>query len=59
MLSCDYNGWTDAPEDEREGLDRFFSDVVRPEVGTCRRLLRDGLSAAAVIIAWKRRSHAR
>jgi putative oxidoreductase len=31
MLSCDYNGWTDAPEDEREGLDRSFSDVVRPD----------------------------
>jgi hypothetical protein len=21
MLSCDYNGWNDAPEDEREALD--------------------------------------
>ena len=31
MLSCDYNGWTDAPEDEREELDRYFSDVVRPD----------------------------
>lgn len=30
-MSCDYNGWTDAPEDEREELDRFFSDVVRPD----------------------------
>lgn len=29
MLSCDYNGWTDAPEDEREGLDRYLSGVVR------------------------------
>jgi len=31
MLSCDYNGWTDAPEDEREELDRYFSGVVRPD----------------------------
>lgn len=30
MLSCDYNGSTDAPEDERQELDRYFSDVVRP-----------------------------
>jgi putative oxidoreductase len=30
MLSGDYNGWTDTPEDEREELDRYFSDVVRP-----------------------------
>jgi putative oxidoreductase len=29
MLSCNYNGWTDAPEDEREELDRCFPDVVR------------------------------
>jgi putative oxidoreductase len=47
MLSCDYNGWNDAPEDEREGLDRYFSDIVRPEVGTCHQPLRDGFSSAA------------
>ena len=23
MLSCDYNGWTDAPADEREELERY------------------------------------
>jgi hypothetical protein len=23
VLSCDYNGWNDAPEDEREWLDQF------------------------------------
>jgi putative oxidoreductase len=34
MLSCDSNGWTDEPEDEREELDRFFSDVVRPDLGS-------------------------
>ena len=36
MLSCDYNGWTDAPEDEREELDGFVSDV-RPGVALPRR----------------------
>lgn len=23
MLSCDYNGWADVPEEEREGVDAF------------------------------------
>jgi hypothetical protein len=23
MFSCDYNGWADVPEDEREGIDVF------------------------------------
>jgi len=23
MLSCDYNGWNDTPEDEREALDAY------------------------------------
>lgn len=23
MFSCDYNGWADVPEEEREGLDAF------------------------------------
>jgi hypothetical protein len=23
MLSCDYNGWADVPEDEREGVEAF------------------------------------
>ena len=44
MLSVDYNGWTDAPEDEREELDRYFSDVVRPDsrspVATAERSVR-------------------
>jgi hypothetical protein len=31
MLSCDYNGWSDVPEDEREGLDVFFSENARGE----------------------------
>jgi hypothetical protein len=28
MLSCDYNGWNDAPEDEREWFDQH------PEIWT-------------------------
>lgn len=23
MFSCDYNGWADVPEEEREGIDLF------------------------------------
>ncbi|HEX5575316.1 MAG TPA: hypothetical protein VFX42_05535 [Gemmatimonadales bacterium] len=23
MFSCDYNGWADVPEEEREGIDVF------------------------------------
>jgi hypothetical protein len=23
VMSCDYNGWNDAPEDEREALDAY------------------------------------
>ena len=32
MLSCDYNGWTDAPEDEREGLDLYLSEATGRDV---------------------------
>jgi hypothetical protein len=29
MFSCDYNGWADVPEDEREALDAFEAGVPR------------------------------
>jgi hypothetical protein len=28
VYSCDYNGWADVPEEEREGIDAF--EAVRP-----------------------------
>jgi hypothetical protein len=28
MLSCTYNGWDDAPEDEREALDEYERSAV-------------------------------
>jgi hypothetical protein len=31
MLSRDYNRCTDAPDGEREDLDRFYADVVPPD----------------------------
>jgi hypothetical protein len=49
MLSCDYNGWTDAPEDEREELDRCFSDVLLPDTGGGRPRERNGVTVAAVL----------
>ena len=30
MLSCDYNGWADVPEDEREAIDVFEASSVQP-----------------------------
>ena len=30
MLSCDYNGWNDAPEDEREALDAYEAAAEKP-----------------------------
>jgi hypothetical protein len=32
MISCSYNGWTDVPEDEREGLDVFEARHTLPAV---------------------------
>ena len=49
MLSCDYNGWADAPEDEREALDRYSSDVVHPDAGAEYPAGRNGLRPAAVL----------
>jgi hypothetical protein len=30
VFSCDYNGWADVPEEEREGLDAFEDRPVLP-----------------------------
>jgi hypothetical protein len=32
MFSCDYNGWADVPEEEREALDAFETNSAAPEV---------------------------
>ena len=38
VLSCDYNGWNDAPEDEREALDAYeaAAEKARVAVGSGR-----------------------
>jgi hypothetical protein len=30
VFSCDYNGWSDVPEDEREGIDAFEAAPAPP-----------------------------
>jgi len=30
MFSCDYNGWADVPEEEREGIDVYESTHLLP-----------------------------
>ena len=30
VFSCDYNGWADVPEDEREAIDAFESSIQAP-----------------------------
>ena len=32
MLSCDFNGWSDVPEDEREALDVYEAAVEKARV---------------------------
>jgi hypothetical protein len=41
VFSCDYNGWADVPEEEREGIDAFEAsgspnviDTSKPEAAT-------------------------
>jgi hypothetical protein len=30
VFSCDYNGWADVPEEEREGIDAFEAARIPP-----------------------------
>jgi len=32
LLSCDHNGWNDAPEDEREALDTYEAAAEKARV---------------------------
>lgn len=37
MISCNYNGWADVPEEEREAMDAFeASRSVRPVIPAIR-----------------------
>lgn len=35
-MSCDYNGWNDAPEDEREALDAYEAAASKARVESRR-----------------------
>ena len=34
MISCDYNGWADLPEDQREEMEAFEARVPAPAVNS-------------------------
>jgi hypothetical protein len=39
VFSCDYNGWADVPEEEREGMDAFESaGLPNPNPGNTPKL---------------------
>jgi hypothetical protein len=40
MLSCDYNGWNDAPEEEREWFDQHPEIWAVPPADTAARAIR-------------------
>jgi hypothetical protein len=40
MLSCDYNGWNDAPEDEREALDAYETAAEKAKSPSARACVR-------------------
>jgi hypothetical protein len=40
VLTCDYNGWNDAPEEEREWFDQHPEIWNEPALVPKRRLLR-------------------
>jgi hypothetical protein len=37
VLSCDYNGWNDTPEDEREALDVYEAAAEKARVAVASR----------------------
>lgn len=37
MLSCDYNGWADVPEEEREAVDVYETNDPLPDITTYAR----------------------
>jgi hypothetical protein len=50
MFSCDYNGWADVPEEEREGLDAFeATPVLLPKALLQVRVVRGSISPGHVM----------
>jgi hypothetical protein len=48
MLTCDYNGWNDAPEDEREWFDQH------PEIWSDATRQADGRPVRVTLFVWRR-----
>jgi hypothetical protein len=48
MMVCDYNGWNDAPEDEREALDLLETVLAQPPRPVLGKGQRDKTVALAV-----------
>ncbi len=43
MFSCDYNGWADVPEDEREAIDAFEAARPLPAIRSVHLVVRKSL----------------
>jgi hypothetical protein len=51
MFSCDYNGWADVPEEEREGVDAFeTAGVLPPRALLPPPRIRGSIAPARVVI---------
>jgi hypothetical protein len=51
VFSCDYNGWADVPEEEREGVDAFEATrLPPPAVAPAPLMIRALLPAMSVTI---------
>jgi hypothetical protein len=53
VFSCDYNGWADVPEEEREGIDAFEAAAQAPPAPPAPLVFRLSTEALAVIHARK------
>jgi N-ethylmaleimide reductase len=50
-MSCDYNGWNDTPEDEREALDAYEAEAEKTAEATLVRGEADLLSFGSPFLA--------
>lgn len=53
MFSCDYNGWADVPEEEREGIDAFEASAQAPPAPPLPLVFRFSTEALPIVLARK------
>jgi hypothetical protein len=54
VFSCDYNGWADVPEEEREGLDSFeTARIVPPRARMSAPVVRALIAPTSVLVRRK------